>query len=72
MKLKYQTGEPHEVGVYACRVLGEVGLYENIEDVFLMWIDGKWAYLSSDQYCRKGVVGWLGPLPRWPKPFVEL
>lgn len=58
----YNTGEPEEVGVYACRVPMELpGLHT---DIFLFWINGKWGYLGSDQNYRGTVVGWVGPLQR--------
>lgn len=63
-KLVYQTGEPTEVGVYACRV-PFAGLAGHLhEDVFLMWLDGCWNYVTSDQTYRGKVFGWIGPLPR--------
>lgn len=58
-----ETDDPTENGVYACRVpRGNVpGLYE---DEFLMWYDGQWGYLGSDQRYRGEVFGWIGPLQR--------
>ncbi len=51
-------------GVYACRV-------DNLEmgrpfqkDIFLMWMDGRWYYLGSDQRFRGDVYGFTGPIPR--------
>lgn len=59
----YRTGEPEYVGVYACRVPmdGQPGLHE---DRFLMWFNGTWGHLGSDQAYRGTVVGWVGPLQR--------
>lgn len=55
-------GIPSKVGVYACRVDGDLpGLKK---DIFLMWIEGKWGYLGSDQNYRGKVHGWIGPLER--------
>lgn len=34
------------------------------EDLFLMWYEGDWYYLRSDQRCRREVLGWVGPLER--------
>lgn len=62
--IKYDTDiEPTKNGVYACRVpCNQVdGLYE---DEFLMWFDGRWSYIGSDQRYRGRVAGWIGPLQR--------
>lgn len=58
-----ETDDPTENGVYACRVprVNVPGLYE---DEFLMWYDGRWGYLGSDQRYRGEVFGWIGPLQR--------
>lgn len=54
--------EPTETGVYACRIPSEIpGFYE---DKFLMWIDGQWCHLGSDQKYRGDVRGFAGPLKR--------
>lgn len=65
----YRTGSPKKVGVYACRapldnIHDSATLYE---DHFLMWFEGEWYYLDSDQKFRGEVYGWVGPLPRVPK-----
>jgi hypothetical protein len=60
------TDDPTETGVYACRV----ELYRHressglFEDVFLMWLWGRWNRLGSDQPWRHPVAGWAGPLRR--------
>lgn len=62
--IKYDTViEPIKNGVYACRVpCNKVdGLYE---DKFLMWFDGRWSHIGSDQRYRGIVAGWIGPLQR--------
>lgn len=61
--IPYNTGTPTEVGVYACRVLVHdiPGLFD---DIFLIWVDGKWGYCGSDQKYRGSVAGWVGPLQR--------
>ena len=58
-----ESDDPTESGVYACRVPSDhcPGLYT---DIFLMWMDGKWGYLGSDQRYRGHVAGWVGPLQR--------
>lgn len=62
--VKYNTeSKPAEVGVYACRVPME-GCPSLFEDKFLMWFDGSWGYLRSDQKYRGQVAGWVGPLQR--------
>ena len=61
--LVYNAGEPTERGVYACRVPTEWDPKFH-EDIFLSWINQRWKYLGSDQYCRRGVIGWIGPLQR--------
>jgi hypothetical protein len=63
-KLAYTQGQdPTTTGVYACRVPHPVAT--NItEDKFLIWFDGRWRYLGSDQNYRGEVAGWVGPLPR--------
>jgi hypothetical protein len=60
--LEYNTGDPIEKGVYACRVDGKMPPFH--EDKFLMWFDGDWGYLGSDQSYRGVVHGWIGPLSR--------
>ena len=62
MDLQYQYGDPTENGVYACRV-DHPFMSGLMEDIFLMWYDGQWTYLGSDQRFR-GEVWWIGPLPR--------
>jgi len=55
--------DPTETGVYACRVpMG--GSDFLLEDKFLMWMNGSWGYLRSDQSYRGDVLGWIGPLQR--------
>lgn len=62
MLIDYNTGDPSERGIYACRVEGD---YRNLlKDIFLIWLDGKWGYLGSDQNFRAKVYGWIGPLKR--------
>lgn len=62
--IEYNTNSnPTETGVYACRVPMDVNP-DLLEDKFLMWIDGRWGYLRSDQYYRGVVLGWIGPLRR--------
>jgi hypothetical protein len=63
--VEYTTvGNPVAAGVYACRV----PLYANndqiCKDEFLMWMDGRWSYVGSDQFYRGEVKGWIGPLQR--------
>jgi hypothetical protein len=66
--LEYQTRKPSRIGVYACRIeLGYDTSFVGYEDVFLLWDGEQWGYLGSDQNYRRAVVGWIGPLPRWPK-----
>jgi len=55
--------DPIETGVYACRVPMD-GCPTLLEDEFLMWHNGSWGYLSSDQKYRGPVIGWIGPLQR--------
>ena len=62
MNLQYQHGDPTENGVYACRV-DHSFMSGLMEDIFLLWYDGKWTHLGSDQGFR-GDVWWIGPLPR--------
>lgn len=62
--ITYITGQdPVERGVYACRVPHDhaPGL---LADLFLMWFDGRWSHLGSDQRYRGEVLGWAGPLQR--------
>jgi hypothetical protein len=33
-----------------------------LEDKFLMWFEGLWGFLGSDQNYRGKAVGWIGPL----------
>ena len=58
-----ETDDPTERGVYACRIPKEnlPGLFE---DKFLIWHEGQWGYLGSDQKYRGVVAGWVGPLQR--------
>lgn len=62
MNLQYQHGDPTENGVYACRV-DHSFMSGLMEDIFLLWYDGKWTHLGSDQGFQ-GDVWWIGPLPR--------
>ena len=62
--ITYNSGaDPVETGVYAVRVPSDAmpGLHE---DMFLMWFEGQWSYLSSDTNYRGTVIGWIGPLQR--------
>jgi hypothetical protein len=61
--IPYNQGTPVYTGVYACR-LCELDNPAFLEDAFLMWHDGEWSYLRSDQRCRREVLGWIGPLQR--------
>ena len=62
--VKYTTdGNPTAVGVYACRVPDPVDK-DLLKDIFLMWYDGRWTYLYSDQRYRGTVLGFIGPLQR--------
>lgn len=62
----YDSGTPTETGVYACRVDDDApGL---LKDQFLLWLDGRWCYLSSDQFFRGTVHAWIGPLARKLQP----
>lgn len=76
-RIQYQSGNPTQTGVYACRVEVAGGLFE---DKFLLWYagtgkyeggQGKWYYLRSDQRYRGNVPLWLGPLPRTRLPNTE-
>ncbi|WOB06516.1 hypothetical protein [Piscinibacter gummiphilus] len=59
----YDSGKPTKTGVYAVRVDDPMGS-GLMKDMFLMWIEGRWGYLGSDQFFRGAVHGWIGPLPR--------
>lgn len=66
--IRYTTGQdPAEQGVYACRVPMDrtPAMYT---DVFLMWFEGRWSHLGSDQRYRGEVAGWIGPLQRRMTP----
>lgn len=64
MKVQYEEiGLPEATGVYACRVDDPHGR-GLVVDIFLMWFNGRWYYLSSDSEHRGEVHGWIGPLPR--------
>ena len=64
MKIQYEEiGLPQDTGVYACRVDDPHGR-GLVVDIFLMWFNGRWCYLNSDQFFRGEVHGWIGPLPR--------
>jgi hypothetical protein len=56
--------DPTETGVYACRVPHETMPDLFKEDIFLLWMKGRWSYPGSDQYYRGHVAGWIGPLQR--------
>lgn len=62
--------DPHEVGVYACRIADPQGS-GLIKDQFLMWRGFRWWYLGSDQRCSAEVFGWVGPLSRRLGPPVK-
>ena len=55
MNLQYQHGDPTENGVYACRV-DHSFMSGLMEDIFLLWYDGKWTHLGSDQGFRGGCL----------------
>lgn len=61
--IEYQKGTPTEMGVYAVRVYDEE-IDWIVRDAFLLWYEGSWEYLGSDQRYRGEVLGWLGPLAR--------
>lgn len=62
--VEYTVGsDPMERGVYACRV-PHTHNELLLEDKFLMWFDGRWSHLGSDQFYRGKVIGWIGPLQR--------
>ena len=64
MKVQYEEiGLPQDTGVDACRGDDPHGR-GLVVDIFLMWFNGRWSYLSSDQNFRGEVHGWIGPLPR--------
>jgi len=64
VKLQYEEiGDPTETGVYAVRV-DHPKVDTLTVDAFLLWHEGKWFYLNSDQQHRGEVHGWIGPLPR--------
>jgi hypothetical protein len=55
--------DPSETGIYACKV--DHKFIPNLtSDEFLMWFEGRWGYVGSDQFYRGEVYGWIGPLPR--------
>lgn len=61
--VQYDRGTPAHTGVYACRVPHRIA--EGLkEDIFLLWFDGHWSYLGSDQRYRGEVLGFVGPLAR--------
>ena len=66
--IQYNTGEPTEAGVYACRIpFDAMERAENaslMRDAFLLWYEGGWSYCGSDQGYRGTVYGWVGPLQR--------
>jgi len=63
--IRYSRDEPTETGVYACRIKDD-DYPHLLKDVFLFWYckNQRWCYLSSDQYYRGKVLGWVGPLQR--------
>ena len=61
--VRYSRVPPTVTGVYACRV-PMIEAPSLSEDLFLMWYEGDWYYLRSDQRCRREVLGWVGPLER--------
>jgi hypothetical protein len=64
VKVQYEEiGDPEETGVYAVRV-DHPKIVNLVVDAFLMWYEGHWYYLGSDQQHRGEVHGWVGPLPR--------
>lgn len=62
--IKYNVDvNPTEVGVYACRI-PHATVNGLLEDKFLMWFDGRWSHIGSDQRYRGIVAGWIGSLQR--------
>jgi len=62
--VNYSTGTPTETGVYATRINHTSYGSSFLLDQFLLWYEGRWWYLGSDQRCRYEVRGWVGPLQR--------
>jgi hypothetical protein len=63
--VEYTTvGNPVSTGVYACRVPSRREMAGMYDDEFLMWYDGRWCHIGSDQFYRGEVKGWIGPLQR--------
>jgi hypothetical protein len=60
--MEIQKGEPKQQGTYIAYVEMNEG-FPYPEKQMLMWVNGRWGYPSSDQYFRKKVFGWIGPLP---------
>lgn len=58
-----QTGTPVENGMYVAYVDPDVPGIPFAGRRLLMFIDNRWGYLSSDQYYRGAVCGYVGPLP---------
>lgn len=57
--------KPGKTGVYACRVpFPDAPLLHEDRFLFFDASSQKWSYLSSDQYYRGEVIGWIGPLER--------
>lgn len=61
--VEYDRGAPTEHGVYACRVRDDLCPHL-LKDIFLLWYEGRWSYLGSDQWFRDDVLGFVGPLAR--------
>lgn len=57
-----EEGTPPKNGMYVAYV-EEMGI-RFCQKMLLMWIDGKWCYLSSDQKYRGHAYGWIGPLSK--------
>ncbi len=62
--VNYEKGNPKLAGMYACRIRALYRSEKVLNDLFLMWIDQKWFYPSSDSEYKGKVLGWIGPLQR--------
>lgn len=62
LELKIKNGNPPENGMYVVYVDHRyVCAYPDKK--LLMYVNGRWGYLNSDQNFRGKVHGWIGPLP---------
>lgn len=54
---------PDVQGMYVCWLAPLTEGFPFTERELLMFVGGRWGYCGSDQFCRRRIYAWLGPIP---------